>query len=335
MKRPHAHRSRARILLLIGMALAVHTLLPQVASLEELGGAIRRLQWWIPALAIVSQAASYWGFAYTMQSTARLIGERLSIGGAMKLALASSSVGLVAGGAIGSTAAAHHWGRGLGLSDEGAWLCGWLPKILNAAVLVAFAAAGTIGLARHHSLGGQSGVSAIVVAGGLLVAGLLTLAWVSRSDRRLARLLAALQRRWMAIRRQPTDEEAIADSARRVVSARRLFWAGGWRHTVLGALANTGFDIVTLYCLFVAAGDAVSPGVLLAGYGVPLLVGRGTFLPGGLGVVETGMVGLYTAVGVPNATAVIVVLLYRVLSFWLPTIVGFLIAPALQRQVRR
>ena len=43
-----------------------------------------------------------------------------------------------------------------------------------------------------------------------------------------------------------------------------------------------------------------------------------SFLPGGLGITEGGMVGLYVALGVPAAKAVLVVLACRGLSFWLP-----------------
>jgi glycosyltransferase 2 family protein len=295
-----------------------------------MSGALGRFRWWAVGLALVAQVASYWGFAYTLQAVALLARDHLSLGNAIKLALASSSVGLVAGGAVGSSTAAYHWARGIGVSDEGAVLCGSLPKILNGVVLIAFAIAGAIDLATHRSLQGSTGLPALMVAGGLLIVALLLLAWVSRSDQRLTRLVGAVRRRWAALRHRPMDEAAVASAEARVVSARRLFWEGGWHRSLLGALANTGFDALTLYCLFVAAGHAVSPGTLLAGYGIPLLVGRGTFLPGGLGVVETGMVGLYTAVGVPNAVAVIVILAYRVLSFWLPTLVGFLIAPGLQ-----
>ncbi len=54
--------------------------------------------------------------------------------------------------------------------------------------------------------------------------------------------------------------------------------------------------------LFVAAGENVSPGVLLAGYGLPLLLGKvAFFIPGGVGVVESSMAVLYTRVGSPSS----------------------------------
>lgn len=81
-----------------------------------------------------------------------------------------------------------------------------------------------------------------------------------------------------------------------------------------------------------AARHVVTPGVLLAGYGMPLLLARISILPGGLGVTEGSMVALYHALGVPTAVTVLVVLAYRLLSFWVPTFVGFPLIAYLQRE---
>jgi hypothetical protein len=89
--------------------------------------------------------------------------------------------------------------------------------------------------------------------------------------------------------------------------------------------------MLTLYLLFIAAGHAVSPGILLVGYGLPQLLGKVSFLPGGVGIIEGTMAAMYASLGVPNAVSVVVILTYRFISFWLPTLVGFLLIPYLQR----
>jgi uncharacterized protein (TIRG00374 family) len=55
-------------------------------------------------------------------------------------------------------------------------------------------------------------------------------------------------------------------------------------------------------------------------------------LPGGVGIVESTMVALYTGLGVPGSIAVVAVLSYRVSSFWVPTFVGFPLAFYLQKE---
>ena len=42
------------------------------------------------------------------------------------------------------------------------------------------------------------------------------------------------------------------------------------------------------------------------------------------------MIALYHGFGVPTATAVLVVLAYRVTAFWMPNLLGFGIIPLLQ-----
>ena len=85
--------------------------------------------------------------------------------------------------------------------------------------------------------------------------------------------------------------------------------------------------MLTLYFFFIAAGHPVGPSVLLVGYGLPLLFGKmAFFIPGGVGIVESTMAALYTGLGVPSPIAVVVILGYRMFSFWIPTLIGFPVA---------
>jgi uncharacterized protein (TIRG00374 family) len=110
---------------------------------------------------------------------------------------------------------------------------------------------------------------------------------------------------------------------------------GRWRGPVVGDVLNVVFDILTLYLLFFAAHYSASPGLVLAGYGLPLLAAKLSVIPGGLGIVEGGMVALYEALGVPSGVAVVVILSYRLISFWIPSLIGFVFAIALELQGNR
>jgi uncharacterized protein (TIRG00374 family) len=92
-----------------------------------------------------------------------------------------------------------------------------------------------------------------------------------------------------------------------------------------------GFDFAALALLLRASGYAASPAVVLAGYGPSLLLAKVTPLPGGVGVVEGSMLAIYVSVGVPSAEAIVAILGYRVLSFWLPVLGGFALVPILNR----
>jgi uncharacterized protein (TIRG00374 family) len=103
---------------------------------------------------------------------------------------------------------------------------------------------------------------------------------------------------------------------------------------VLGAAAYWAFDIAVLGVSFRAFGSVVPVAVLIMGYFLGTL-GSLLPLPGGIGGVEGGMIGAFAAFGVPGSRALIAVLCYRAISFWLPTLPGVLGYVALRKTVRQ
>ena len=109
---------------------------------------------------------------------------------------------------------------------------------------------------------------------------------------------------------------------------------GSFRTTLVLACAFWFFDMLCLWCTFAAFGYTIGLGHLLVGYVVAYSIGTLAPTPGGLGAVEGIMIALYVSFGVPSAVAVAVVLVYRIINFWLPIPPGFL-AYAIVRPGRR
>ncbi|HYM46122.1 MAG TPA: flippase-like domain-containing protein [Solirubrobacteraceae bacterium] len=109
---------------------------------------------------------------------------------------------------------------------------------------------------------------------------------------------------------------------------RRPEWA------LVGTIGWWGFNIAVLYAAFRAFGQAPPTAVLIQAYFVGLLVGL-LPLPGGIGGVDGGMIGAFAAFGVSVGLAVPVVLTYRLLAFWLPSIPGAIAYFQLRRSVSR
>jgi len=103
---------------------------------------------------------------------------------------------------------------------------------------------------------------------------------------------------------------------------------------VLGAVAWWGFDMSVLWAMFHAFGSPPPFTVIWMAYFVGTL-GNLLPLPGGLGGVEGGMIGAFAAFGVSLELAVVAVLSYRAISFWLPTFPGGLAYLQLRRTVSR
>lgn len=93
--------------------------------------------------------------------------------------------------------------------------------------------------------------------------------------------------------------------------------------TVGIALAAHLINIVSLYALFLAFHQTIELGPLVAGYAMGILFWNISPVPQGIGVVEGVMALVYASLGIHRTMAVIVVLAFRGLNFWLPMLLGF------------
>lgn len=168
----------------------------------------------------------------------------------------------------------------------------------------------------------------------LLFLGIVIAVSVLASRNRDRTILAILwiSKFWTRLSHKAFNPEPIQEEMERLFFAWDALWKGKWHHLVLGSIINITFDMLTLYFLFIATGEIITFGELLSGYALPLLLGKIAFvLPGGVGVVESSMTALYTGLGITNASVVIVVLGYRLISFWIPSLLGFPVAVYLQK----
>lgn len=90
------------------------------------------------------------------------------------------------------------------------------------------------------------------------------------------------------------------------------------------ALVSQGISLATLAAAFWAIGYRIHPGVLVAGYAVGALFMIVSITPSGVGVVEGVMTVTFSSLFVPLETAVAATLLFRLFTFWLPILAGFL-----------
>ncbi len=89
--------------------------------------------------------------------------------------------------------------------------------------------------------------------------------------------------------------------------------------SLLGALADWGFDIAVLCVSFRAFGPSPPGAVIVMSYYLGTL-GNALPLPGGIWGVEAGMIGAFVAFGVSARLAVLAVL--ATISYRLPTVLG-------------
>jgi uncharacterized protein (TIRG00374 family) len=101
-----------------------------------------------------------------------------------------------------------------------------------------------------------------------------------------------------------------------------------------GTVSWWALNVGVLYASFRAFGGTPTVAVVAQTYFVGMLANL-LPVPGGIGVVDGGMIGAAVALGIGFHLALIAVLTYRLFAFWLPTIPGVIAYFQLRRAVGR
>jgi uncharacterized protein (TIRG00374 family) len=143
--------------------------------------------------------------------------------------------------------------------------------------------------------------------------------------------------------RRTTDRTRSGRVMRRVAAAPAALTAGvkdalalirSRDPLLLAAVGWWAFDIAVLWACFHAFGSAPPQAVIVMAYFVGML-GNVLPLPGGIGGVDGGMIGAFTAFGVNVELSIVAVLAYRAFSFWIPTVPGAVAYFQLRRTIHR
>jgi uncharacterized protein (TIRG00374 family) len=158
-------------------------------------------------------------------------------------------------------------------------------------------------------------------AGALLVFVVLGALLLGR-DRPLLALGGALER---IVRALPHRGRRLEGLPQRLVHQRdaiRRELGEDWRRALLAAAGNWGLDYVALLAALTAVGSRPKPSLVLLAYVAAVVLSFIPITPGGLGFVEAGLTATLTLAGVSAADAVLATLAYRLVSYWLPILVG-------------
>jgi uncharacterized protein (TIRG00374 family) len=105
---------------------------------------------------------------------------------------------------------------------------------------------------------------------------------------------------------------------------------------LLGSIAlDWSSSVASLWFCFDALGDPLKVGVLLTGFAIGVTAGVLSMVPGGLGVQEGSMSGIYALLGVPLHQAVLAAIRFRVVYYLVPYLVSLGFYWRLLRQMRQ
>jgi len=315
------------------LGLLIHLLLPRLDTITDSLETLRSMRPWAVLLALLMESLSYVANGVLLQSIVELNGDRIALRRAAAIEIGAGTVALVAAGALGFGAAVYKWTRESGVSAGTAALTSWLPSVFDAASLVFFSLLSGIELLRFHRLSGLTVTALVIVVSTLtivIVGAIILLArsdWMTAAAVHASRLMKRVRPGW--------DDSGLIRATASAAETGQRMRNGAWLRPACCSLMVLIFDLLCLRYAFLAAGHVLDVSLLVAGYGVPLLLGRASFVPGGIAVIEVAMAALFAGLGVPANVAVVAVLAYRLFSFWLPALIGIPIAATLQSRRRK
>ncbi len=319
-------------ILIVILGLAVNLILPKLMDINETVTVLRDMIWWLVLTALVSEVLVYTSYGYSLKTVLDIQGHNLSVMECALIFISSYSIGIVAGGWIGSAATTFGLFARKGVRKSNAMVAGLLPSMLSNIPLVLIAITGLVALGFSGHLSQSQLLQYSIFISLLLLFSfgyLVGLAFPKTAFKVVNWVLW----HWNHFRKKPYDPEDTQIRLNILFSAWKQMGNGNWWRPLLGTLGYYGFDLLAMYLIFLAAGYRINPGILFAGYGLPLLLAKMAFIvPGGLGIIETSMAALFTSLGVPGDIALVVILGYRLISFWIPVLVGFLVTFLLNRQ---
>jgi hypothetical protein len=146
-----------------------------------------------------------------------------------------------------------------------------------------------------------------------------TILLITRGQRHAANWLRWLARRIPAVNPDKIGAliAKVADRITMLVNNRRTLWAA-----FMWASLNWLLDAACLWVFIWSFGRVISPIDLLVAYGLANILAAIPITPSGLGIIEGVLIGTLVGFGVPHSQAILAVLSYRLVNFWIPIPVG-------------
>lgn len=298
------------VISLVAATFAVYVLAGQLGDVD-FASVFSSVDWAWAGGAVAASMVTYLGSAWTISPFSPV---HIPIGRWLMGQFAATFVTLVAPAAVGSA------GTNVRLIQQAGAPSGLAIASVGVSTLVSFVTT-VVAFVAITLVSAESPTWEIevpsdgVLIGAAVVLVLMVLAFVVPLSRRV--ILARLRPTW------ENTGPRLLDLLR---NPRRLLAGAG------GALLTSAAYAATLYAAVLAYGEEIPFAAAVVVYLGAGLLGSIAPTPGGIGAVEAALIAGLSAVGVPAAAALPAALLYRTVTFWLPTVPGWFAFQWLQRR---
>jgi uncharacterized protein (TIRG00374 family) len=308
-------------ILFAALAVGLYGVLPRLGGLTRDAAGLRHARPAFLVAAIVAQAVSLGCYALLYRRVLAALGARVRFRLAAEVVLASffvshvTPLGSATGTAVNVSAleaegvAAPTTGEAIGLTS-----------LLSTVALIALFGIGFVATAGRHVSHTYLTIAGIAL--GLVVAVVAAVLGIGAHPEiagRAGRWAAGVARHF----RPSIDPDQVAETSSRLASLARSALTGrDFLASSALASADLLFDLLSLDLVFLALRYQPGFGPLAVAYASANIASAIPVTPGGLGVIEVTMVAITVGFGAPRPTAVLGVLGYRIVNYWLPLIPG-------------
>ena len=308
-------------LLFVALAVGIFDLLPRLGGLTHEAAGLRHARPAFLIAAIVAQAASLACYALLYRQVLAALGARVRFRLTADVTLASFFVSHLTpfGSATGTVVNVSTLeAEGVDAATTGEAI--GLTSLLSTVALIALFGIGFVATAgRHvsHTYLTIAGIAFFLVA--VVLAAVLGVGAHPEIAGRAGRWAASVARRF----RPSIDPDKVGETTSRLARLARSALTGrAFVASSAFASADLLFDLLSLDLVFLALRYQPGFGPLAVAYAAANIASAIPLTPGGLGVVEVTMVAITVGFGAPRATAVLAVLGYRIVNYWLPLVPG-------------
>ena len=308
-------------LLLAALAVGIFGVLPRLGGLTRDAAGLRHARPVFLAAAVVAQAVSLGSYAQLYRQVLAALGARIRFRLAADVILATFFVSHLtpfgsATGTLVNASALETDGIPAATTGEAIALTS-LTSTIALIILFGTGFAATAGRHVSHQYLVLAGVALFLVV--IVLATVLAVGAHPAIVGRAGRWAASVARHV----RPSIDPDKAAQTTTRLASLARTALTGRDFAVSSGfASGNLLFDLLSFDLVFLALRYQPGFGPLAVAYAAANIASAIPLTPGGLGVIEVTLVAVAVGFGAPRATAVLAVLGYRIVEFWLPLIPG-------------
>ena len=308
-------------LLFVALAVGIFGVLPRLGGLTRDAAGLRHARPAFLVAAVVAQAISLGCYALLYRQVLAALGARVRFRLAADVVLASFFVSHLTpfGSATGTLVNVNTLeAEGVAAATTGEAI--GLTSLVSTVALIALFGIGFVATAGRHVSHTYLMIAGIAL--GLVVAVLAAVLGIGAHPEiagRAGRWAAGIARHF----RPSIDPEKVAETSSRLASLARSALTGrAFLASSAFASGDLLLDLLSLDLVFVALRYQPGFGPLAVAYAAANIASAIPVTPGGLGVIEVTLVAITVGFGAPRPTAVLAVLGYRIVNYWLPLIPG-------------